>query len=430
MKINRGLLALSPLVVFVVSYLVTSIAAHDFYKMPISVAFLFSSIYAIAISRGKKLAERVRTFSRGAGTEGIMIMVWIFILAGAFASAASAMGAVEATVNTMLQLLPESMLVPGLFLASCFISLSIGTSVGTVVALVPIAHLLAQQTGIDIAMTAAVVVGGAFFGDNLSFISDTTIVATSTQGCRMDDKFRSNIFIAAPATLVVLIAYFFIGAGATTPSNLPAIDFLKIIPYLAVFITALMGMDVMLVLVAGLLLTGIIGIADGAYDFFGWAGAMGKGITDMGELIIITMLAGGLFETIRAGGGIAYIIKAATRHIHGRRGAEFTIAFLVSFVDICTANNTVAIITVADIARQISRRFGIEPQRTASLLDTCSCIMQCIIPYGVQMLIAANLAGVTPFDIIPHLYYAYALAFMVIFSIIFRWNPGIRRAVK
>lgn len=427
MKVSRGLWALSPLAVFVVSYLVTSLLAHDFYKMPITVAFLFSSIYAIAIARRNSLSERVSIFSKGAGTEGIMIMVWIFVLAGAFADAASAMGAVEATVNTMLQLLPESMLVPGLFLASCFISLSIGTSVGTIVALVPIAHLLAQQTGIDIAMTAAVVVGGAFFGDNLSFISDTTIVATSTQGCRMDDKFRSNIYLAAPATIVVLIAYFFIGAGATTPSNLPAINFIKIIPYLAVFITALMGMNVMLVLVVGIVLTGIIGIADGSYDFFAWVQSMGKGITDMGELIIITMLAGGLFETIRSEGGIAYIIKAATCHIHSRRGAELTVAFLVSFVDVCTANNTVAIITVGDITRQISRRFGIEAQRAASLLDTCSCIMQCVIPYGVQMLIAANLSGVTPFDIMPHLYYAYALALMVIVSIAFGWNPGIRK---
>jgi len=428
MKINRGLLSLSPLAVFVASYLATSIIAHDFYKMPITVAFLISSVYAVAISRGGKLTERVATFSRGAGTEGIMTMIWIFVLAGAFASAAGAMGAVEATVNTMLHILPENMLVPGLFLASCFISLSIGTSVGTIVALVPIAHLLACQTGIDVAMTAAVVVGGAFFGDNLSFISDTTIVATTTQGCRMDDKFRANIFIALPATIVVLVAYFFIGAGATTPQTLPDIDILKIIPYLAVFVTALMGMNVMLVLTAGIVLTGIIGIAGGSYDFFGWAEAAGKGITGMGELIIITMLAGGLFETIRHGGGIAYIIKAATRHIHGRRGAELTVGFLVAFVDVCTANNTVAIITVGDIARQISRRFGIEPQRTASLLDTCSCIMQCIIPYGVQVLMAAQLAGITPFEIIPHLYYAFALAVMVLISILFRWNPGIRRA--
>jgi len=427
MKTNRGLLALSPLAVFVVSYLVTSIAAHDFYKMPISVAFLFSSVYAIAISRGKTLAGRVAIFSRGAGTDGIMTMVWIFILAGAFATAASGMGAVEATVNTMLRLLPENMLVPGLFLAACFISLSIGTSVGTVVALVPIAHLLACQTGIDVAMTAAVVVGGAFFGDNLSFISDTTIVATSTQGCRMDDKFRANVLIVAPAMVAVLIAYFFVGEGATTPSTLPGIDFVKIIPYLAVFVTALMGLNVMTVLVAGITLTGIIGIAGGDYDFFGWAEAMGRGITGMGELIIITMLAGGLFETIRHGGGIAYIIKAATRHIHGRRGAELTIAFLVGFVDVCTANNTVAIITVGDIARQISLRFGIEPQRTASILDTCSCIMQCIIPYGVQMLMAASLAKVTPFDIIPHLYYAYALALMVLLSILTGWSPRLKR---
>lgn len=430
MKLNRGLLALSPIAVFVVSYLVTSIAAHDFYKMPISVAFMLSSIYAIAITRKKTLTERIDIFSQGAGTTNIMLMIWIFVLAGAFAQSAEAMGAVEATVNSMLHILPQNMLVPGLFLAACFISLSIGTSVGTVVALTPIARTLAEQTGCDVAMMTAIVMGGAFFGDNLSFISDTTIVATSSQGCRMNDKFKANIYLAAPATIIVLIAYFFIGATATTPSSLPAIEISKVIPYIAVFATALAGMNVMLVLAIGLLLTGIIGITNGHYDFFGWTSSMGQGITSMGELIIITMLAGGLFETIRQAGGIAYIIKAATRHIHGKRGAELTIAFLVGFVDICTANNTVAIITVGDIARQISRRFGIAPQRTASILDTVSCIMQCLIPYGVQMLIAANLAGITPFDIMPHLYYPYALAAIVLLSILLKWYPGIKTTTK
>ena len=340
---KKGFIALSPLVVFILLYLVTSIIAHDFYKVPITVAFMISSIYAVAISGGLPLQKRIETFSRGASTGNLMLMLWIFVLAGAFANSAKVMGCIDATVNLTLTLLPANMLLAGLFLASCFISLSIGTSVGTIVALVPIAAGLATSTGTSVAMMTAVVVGGAFFGDNLSFISDTTIAATQTQGCRLSDKFRVNAFIVAPAALVILIVYIFMGSGVQSPSNVPDVAFVKVVPYLIVLITAIFGMNVMAVLTLGLVLTGAIGLIDGSYDIYSWFKAMGDGILGMGELIIITMMAGGLLEIIRENGGIDFIIKRMTAHVSSKRGAELSIAALVTLTNICTANNTVAI---------------------------------------------------------------------------------------
>lgn len=353
MSNKRGLFALSPLMVFIMLYLVTSIVARDFYKVPISVAFVVSSIYAIATTRKETLATRIETFSKGASTSNIMLMLWIFILAGSFASSAKAMGAIEATVNLMLTILPDNMLLAGLFLAACFISISIGTSVGTIVALVPIAAGLAHSTGTSISFMTAIVVGGAFFGDNLSFISDTTIAATSTQGCKMNDKFKANSLIVIPVALIVLVIYIFLGLGTHTPASIPEVGFTKVLPYIVVLITAVVGMNVMTVLTIGIILTGTIGILDGSYDFYGWFRSMGGGIMSMGELIIITMLAGGLFEVVRKNGGIDYLISKTTSHIHSKRGAEMIIGFLVAAVDFCTANNTVAIITMGGIAQKI-----------------------------------------------------------------------------
>ena len=410
---KKGFIALSPLVVFILLYLVTSIIAHDFYKVPITVAFMISSIYAVAISGGLPLQKRIETFSRGASTGNLMLMLWIFVLAGAFANSAKVMGCIDATVNLTLTLLPANMLLAGLFLASCFISLSIGTSVGTIVALVPIAAGLATSTGISVAMMTAVVVGGAFFGDNLSFISDTTIAATQTQGCRLSDKFRVNAFIVAPAALLILIVYIFMGSGVQSPSNVPDVAFVKVVPYLIVLITAIFGMNVMAVLTLGLVLTGAIGLIDGSYDIYSWFKAMGDGILGMGELIIITMMAGGLLEIIRENGGIDFIIKRMTAHVSSKRGAELSIAALVTLTNICTANNTVAIITVGGIAKQIGDRFGVDNRKCASLLDTFSCFTQGIIPYGAQLLMAAGLAKLNPIDIVPFLYYPLALGLRV-----------------
>lgn len=417
---KKGFIALSPLVVFILLYLVTSIIAHDFYKVPITVAFMICSIYAVAISGGLPLQKRIETFSRGASTGNLMLMLWIFVLAGAFANSAKVMGCIDATVNLTLTLLPANMLLAGLFLAACFISLSIGTSVGTIVALVPIAAGLATSTGTSVAMMTAVVVGGAFFGDNLSFISDTTIAATQTQGCRLSDKFRVNAFIVAPAALIILIAYIFMGSGVQSPSNVPDVAFVKVVPYLIVLITAIFGMNVMAVLTLGLVLTGAIGLIDGSYDIYSWFKAMGDGILGMGELIIITMMAGGLLEIIRENGGIDFIIKRMTAHVSSKRGAELSIAALVTLTNICTANNTVAIITVGGIAKQIGDRFGVDNRKCASLLDTFSCFTQGIIPYGAQLLMAAGLAKLNPIDIVPFLYYPLALGLSALLAILLR----------
>lgn len=417
----KGLVALSPLLVFMSLYLVTSIIAGDFYKVPITVAFMIASIYAIAVSGGVPLRRRIDIFSRGAGTGNMMLMLWIFILAGAFASSAKAMGSIDATVNLTLHLLPGGMLLAGVFLAACFISLSIGTSVGTIVALVPIAAGIAQPIGVSVPLLVAIVVGGSFFGDNLSFISDTTIAATSTQGCRLSDKFRVNSFVTLPPALVVLAIYAVMGSNIQSPANIPEVEYVKVIPYLVVLVTAIFGMNVMAVLTIGLALTGIIGVADGAFDIYGWFQSMGTGIIGMGELIIITMLAGGMLELIKEKGGIDYLIEKITRHVDNKRGAELSIAVLVGLVNLCTANNTVAIITVGGIAKRIGDRFGVDSRKCASILDTMSCCVQGIIPYGAQILMGAGLAAINPISMMPYLYYPAAIGMATVASILFRY---------
>ena len=417
----KGLLALSPLIVFVVLYLATSIVAGDFYKMPITVAFLAASVYSIAIAQGP-LRNRVDVFSRGAGNGQMMLMVWIFVLAGAFAHSAKVMGSVDASVQLTLSVLPPQMLLAGLFVAACFISLSIGTSVGTIVALTPIAAGVAEQTGTPVALLVAVVVGGSFFGDNLSFISDTTIIATQTQGCRQSDKFKVNSFIVVPAALVILAVYMVMGWGINAPAAIGQVNFWLVLPYLVVLATAVVGLNVMAVLTLGIALTGVVGLATGAFaDVFVWLKAMGDGIVSMGELIIITMLAGGLLEMVKVKGGIDFIIGRMTRHISGKRGAEMSIAMLVAVVNLCTANNTVAIITVGGIAHQIGERYGLDPRKCASLLDTFSCTVQGLIPYGAQLLMAAGLAAVNPVSIVPYLYYPVAIGLAALLAILLRY---------
>ena len=418
---NKGLIALSPLGAFVILYLVTSIVAGDFYKVPITVAFMVSSIYAIVIAKDKPLKERVDIFSRGAGSSQMMLMIWIFLLAGAFAHSAKMMGSIDATVNLTLHLLPSQMLLAGLFLAACFISISIGTSVGTIVALTPIAVGVAQQTGTDIALMTAVVVGGSFFGDNLSFISDTTIVATSTQGCKLSDKFRVNSFIVIPAALVILIVYYIMGANIHAAHQTGAVEWIKVIPYLIVLVTAIFGMNVMAVLTLGIVLTGCIGMLTHSFDVFGWMKSMSDGMIGMGELIIITMMAGGMLELIKHQGGIEFIIQRMVKHIHNKRGAELCIGALAGLVNICTANNTVAIITVGGIAKQIGDRYGVDNKKAASILDTCSCFIQGLIPYGAQLLIAAGLATINPVSIIPYLFYPFAIGVATLLSILLRY---------
>lgn len=419
---KKGIIALSPIIVFVLFYLVTSIIAGDFYKIPITVAFMVSSIYAIILFRDRPLMQRINSFSRGAATEQMMLMIWIFVLAGAFAHSAKSMGSIDATVNLALSFLPPSMIFAGMFLAACFISLSIGTSVGTIAALTPIAVGLAQETETDLAMMTAIIVGGSFFGDNLSFISDTTIMATQTQGCRLSDKFRVNSFLVFPAAIVILVVYFFLGRDTHAPQQVEAVQWVKVIPYLTVLITAICGMNVMAVLTLGIILCGIIGLCTGGFaDIYAWFGAMGEGILSMGELIIVTMMAGGMLELVKQHGGIDFIIRQLTRRVNSKRGAELSIGSLVSLVDLCTANNTVAILTVGDIAKQIGDRYGVDNKKCASILDTFSCFTQGLIPYGAQLLIAAGLAAINPVSMLPYLYYAYALGMAALLSILFRY---------
>lgn len=418
---NKGFLALSPLIVFVVLYLVLSLVAGDFSSVPLTVVFLISSVYAVATSTKFSLKERIDIYGQGASTPNLLLMLWIYVLAGAFSQSAKGMGSIDTTVNLALNILPPSMILPGLFVTACFISISIGTSVGTVVTLVPIAAGIATQTNSNVALLTAVIVGGAYFGDNLSFISDTTVVATQTQGVRMKDKFKVNLMIVVPAVVVVLAVYAFMGFGMQAPTHVGQTDLFKVIPYLAVLVTAVCGLNVMAVLVLGIALCGIIGVLGGSYDFYGWLNALGNGIVGMGELIIIAMMAGGMLEIIKVNGGIDYIIEKLSGRIRGKRGAEFSIAALVSLVNLCTANNTVAILTVGNIAKQITEKFGIDPRKTASILDTFSCTIQGIIPYGVQILLAAGLAHVQPVDIIPYLYYPFAIGIAASLSILLRY---------
>lgn len=399
-------LALTPLLVFVGLFFAASVALGDFYKVPLAPLFILASVYAVAIARGLPLGERIKLFSRGAGDPGMMLMVWIFVLAGAFAASAKAMGGIDATVQLIVALLPGQWLLPGMFFAACFVSLSIGTSVGCIVALVPVAAGIAVQTGISLPLMTAAVVGGSFFGDNLSFISDTTVVSTRSQGCSLSDKFKVNFRIVLPAAVLTFVLYAVLGYEARP--MVVAADFSRsylVLPYLAVLFFAMLGMNVLTVLVVGNVLTGVVGMAGGCFDMQGWLQSSAEGIAGMGELMLISMLAGGMLEMIKYMGGINYMMRMLTRHVSGRRAAELSIGVLVGVTNVFTANNTVAILSVGAMAREISERFGIDPRKSASLLDTFSCMVQGLLPYGAQLLMAGGLAAISPMEVIPYLYY-------------------------
>lgn len=415
---RKGLLAVSPIIVFLLSYLAVSLSVGDFYKMPLAVALIIASIWAVLATKQYTFSKRIEIFSREAGGQNVLYMIWIFILAGAFATIAAKIGAVEATVNMALTILPGEYIVPGLFVAACFISMSIGTSVGTVVALTPLAQQLAVSSGGEVAFYVAAVLGGAFFGDNLSFISDTTIAATRTQGCRMDEKFKANLWIALPAAIITLAAYIFISPSINQVIAIGDVDYWLILPYIVVIVTAIMGLDVTIVLVLGILSTITIALFHN-HEIMDLAGYMGEGIDSMGNLIIVTLLAAGMLGLIKAAGGINYILQRLTARVSGVKGAQCCIAFLVSIVNLCTANNTVAIITTGSLSRSIAERYGVTARRSASILDTCSCITQCLIPYGAQTLLAATLSGISPVSPFPYLIYPWALTLMVAASILF-----------
>lgn len=415
---RNGLLALSALPVMALLFCLFSVVSGGFSKVPMLIVFILTSVYALFTLRGLKTTERIAVFSRGAGDENLLMMIWIFILAGAFAEVAKDIGAIDATVALALHLLPPSMLLPGVFLAACFISLSIGTSVGTIVALVPIAAGMAAQSHLPMPLLVGATVGGAFFGDNLSFISDTTVAATRTQGCRMKDKFRANFKIALPASVATLLLYVWLGRGtaSVTPAEMP--DLLLIVPYLFVIVTAIVGVDVLVVLLLGTLVTCVIGLVEGRFTAHECCTAICTGIGGMGELILVSMMAGGLFAVIRKGGGITWLLRRLTLRVSTARGGQLVIALLVSLTNLCTANNTVAILSVGPLASDISKRFGIAPQRTASVLDTFSCVVQGFLPYGAQLLMAAGMARITSTSIVPFLYYNMFLALSMLLTIL------------
>ncbi len=418
---KSGWFALTPMAVFLIVYLLSSVIAGDFYKVPAASAFLIASIYAIATFQGKSLNERIEVFSQGASNKNILMMIWIFILAGAFAATAKQIGSIDATVNATLAILPGKLLFAGLFIASCFISMSIGTSVGTIVALVPVAAGIASETGSPVPFVTAIVVGGAFFGDNLSFISDTTIAATRTQGCNMSDKFKANILIVLPAALLITGLYIVKGLAVDFTPEASEINPILLLPYIAVIVMAIIGINVLLVLTAGIIMNAVIGFCIGKFSWIGWLGSLGNGIAGMGDLIIVTILAGGMLEIIRATGGLDFIINGMTRRIRNKTWAEMSIAALVSLANLCTANNTIAIISIGGIAKDISTKFNLDSRKVASILDTFSCFVQGIIPYGAQLLMASGLAGISAISMIGYLYYPFALGIIALLAIIFRF---------
>ena len=408
--------ALLPLIVFVIVYVVSALIAKDFYAVSVIVPFLAATLVALIMNRKVKFEDKIEIFCKGAGNSNIILMVLIFILAGAFAQVAKSMGAVDSTVNLGLSILPSNIMIAGIFIIACFISLSVGTSMGTIVALVPIAVGVAEKTGILTAVAVASVVCGSMFGDNLSMISDTTIAATRTQGCEIKDKFKMNFKIVLPAAIITAFIFVLITRNGST-TTVEALDYslVKIIPYIAVIVGALIGLNVIVVLLGGILIAGVIGFIGGSFDLLGLFGAIADGIGGMSELIIISILIAGI---IKYNGGIDFIINKGLRGFKSKMGAEFGIAALVSLVDICTANNTVAIVTVGPIAKDISDEVGLEPKRVAGIMDMFSCVFQGVIPYGAQLISAAGLAALSPFAIMKYLFYPYLMGISAIISIV------------
>lgn len=417
---KKGLLALSPIAAMIVLLIVLSAYYGGVSNAPLLFIFVITAMIAVGLTRGIPLGERISIFSQGAGSPKLLLMVWIFMLAGAFAATAKEMGAAGAMVDLTLRILPANFALAGLFIAACLTSICMGTSVGTIVALMPIATGMAEATTMTLPVVAAAVVGGAFFGDNLSVISDTTIVATQSQGCRMSDKFRFNIRMVTPAAILVTVLYIFLGWRTKGIAAEGEILWWKVMPYIVVFVCAICRINVLVVLALGCMLTCATGIIDGSYDLISWEEAALQGVMGMSELILISLLAGGIFALIRYNGGFDFMISRMTRHLKSSMGAEWSICGLVAFANICTANNTIAILSVGDIARHVAEKFDIDPRRSASLLDTTSCCVQGLLPYGAQLLMASGIAGISAMSIVPWLFYPFFLSLTVIATIVCR----------
>ncbi|MCH7321909.1 Na+/H+ antiporter NhaC family protein [Solibacillus sp. MA9] len=398
--------ALIPFVVFLILFIGSGIVLDDFYAFPVIVAITISSVVAILMNRKETLAKKIDVFNHGAGNPNVMLMVLIFLLAGAFSETAKGMGAIEATVNFALSVLPQNLLVVGLFIIACFISLAMGTSVGTIVALAPIGLGIGEQTDISIPLLMATVIGGAMFGDNLSFISDTTIASVRSQGAEMKDKFKVNFFIVLPAAIVTCVILAILTLNASAEVEYTTFELYKIVPYIFVIVFALIGLNVFTVLASGIILAGIIGLIDGSYSIMSFVQAIGTGMSGMFEMAFLAILIGGMVEVIRHNGGIDFIVHIVTRKIKSKKEAQFAIAGLVSLTDLSTANNTIAIMIAGPLAKNIADQYQIEPRKSASIIDIFSCVVQGIIPYGAQFLVAASVAGISPILMMQYSYYS------------------------
>ena len=420
-EVKKGnLWALLPLVFFLIVFVGSGIIMGDFYKVPVLVAFLITAVLALLFNTNESFETKMGVFCKGAGDTNIILMVMIFLLAGAFSSVTRSMGGVDSIVNMSLSILPSNILVGGLFIIGCFISMSMGTSVGTIAALVPIALEISHKVGIPVALVIGAVVGGAMFGDNLSMISDTTIASVRTQGCELKDKFKMNFFIVLPAailTFIILIVATF-GYGDVLKQSYDY-DIIKILPYILVLFGALIGINVFILLGSGILFAGIIGILYKSFNILGLISSISEGFKGMYEISLLVIIVGGVVSLIKFNGGIDYILYFITSKIKSKTGAEFGIAILVSIIDLCTANNTIAIVTVGPLAKDIAQKYDIDPRKTASILDIFSSCRQGIIPYGAQLLTAAGIAKISTIEIIKYLYYPQLMLVCGIASIIF-----------
>ena len=398
--------ALLPILVFLLIFLGSGFITGDFYSMPAIAAFFIALLVALVQNRQLCFADKIRLAAEGVGNENIITMCLIFLAAGAFTGAVKAAGGVDSTVNLGLSILPSNVAVAGLFLIGCFISISMGTSVGTITALAPIAVGISQKTGFSMAICAGAVVGGAMFGDNLSMISDTTIAAVKTQGCEMKDKFRENFLIVLPAAIVTILLFLVLGRNAAFQlKGELTFNIFRVLPYLVVLIGALAGVNVFIVLIAGTVLSLIAGVGTGAFGLGDMFTHVGEGIMGMYDITVISIIVASIVALVKEYGGIDFILSFIRKRISGERGGELGIAALALLVDMCTANNTVAIVMSGPIAKEISDDFGVTSRRSASLLDMFSSMGQGLIPYGAQLLAAATLTGLTPFEIIPYCFY-------------------------
>ncbi len=426
---KNKILGISPLLVFVLFYFGLSVVAGDFSKIPISVAFFVTIIYTICITRGLTLPDRVRIFGRGAGTTKMIFIICIFLVAGAFSQSAQAMGCIKESVDFILLVLPPNMIYVSIFVAGCFISMATGSGIGSIVAVGPIAVGVAQHTESSMPMMCALVVSSAMFGDNLSFISDTTIIATSTQGCQLKDKFRTNLWIVFIPALMTLGLYYYLGQDLVGNSFNGDVEYLKILPYIIVLILAISGVDVLITLMIGVITCGVLGLSLRAFDFYEWIDALGKGIDSMGGITLIVLMAVGLMALIKHNGGVNVIVAICTKFVRGRRTAESSICALTALMCACTANNTIAIMSVADIVKSISQKYGIAGRKAACLMDISSCIVQECLPYSIHLLMVADLASITSTSIIPYVFYVMILAVSLVICIIFN-IPRIKIATE